>query len=87
MTTAPEPSDSGIQLPEAYQDLQLSLSQQFEIAKFNRIIDNAATMDQLRMISKQLLKSWFVQRTAINFVVKQKAAQIQEETFPLSNGY
>ena len=82
MTTAPEPSDSGIQLPEDYQDMQLSLAQQFELVKFDRIIDNTHSLDQLRKVSKQLLKAWFTQRAAVNFVLKQKLIEVQEESFP-----
>lgn len=82
MTTAPEPSDSGIHLPEDYQDMQLSLAQQFELVKFDRIIDNTHSLDQLRKVSKQLLKAWFTQRAAVNFVLQQKLIEVQEEAFP-----
>lgn len=82
MTTAPEPSDSGIQLPEEYKDMQLTLAQQFELVKFEHIIDTTPSVDQLRKVSKQLLKAWFTQRAAVNFVLKQKLDQINRETFP-----
>jgi hypothetical protein len=64
--------------------MQLSLPQQFELVKFDRIIDNAASLEQLRKISKQLLKAWFVQRAAVNFALQQKLTEFQKEAFPNS---
>lgn len=83
MTTlpAPEPSDSGIHLPEDFEDLQLSLDQQFELNKYMRIIENARP-EQLRAISKQMLRAWFVQRAAVRFVLKQKLEEDRKSTYP-----
>jgi hypothetical protein len=65
--------------------MHLSLDQQFELDKFSRIIDKAHTIEQLRAISKQMLKAWFVQRAAVNFVLKQKLIDLKEETYPSTN--
>ena len=64
--------------------MQLSLDQQFELAKYDRIIDNA-DKEQLRAISKQMLKAWFVQRAAVRFVLKQKLSEVQQEYYPHIN--
>jgi hypothetical protein len=82
MTTLPEPSDSGIHLPEDYEDMSLTLDQQFELDKFTRVIDKADSKEKLRAISKQLLKAWFVQRAAVNFVLKQKLQEVKETYYP-----
>lgn len=81
MTTLPEPSDSGIRLPEDYEDMHLTLDQQFEIDKYTRIIDKA-DKEQLRAISKQMLRAWFVQRAAVNYVLKQKLIDLKNEYYP-----
>jgi len=82
MTTQPDPSDSGIRLPEDYEDMHLTLDQQFELDKFTRIIDKADSKEQLRAISKQMLKAWFVQRAAVNYVLKQKLQEVRETYYP-----
>lgn len=84
MTTlpTPEPSDSGIHLPEDYEDMHLTLDQQFELDKYTRIIDKADNKEQLRAISKQMLRAWFVQRAAVRFVLKQKLEEDRKSTYP-----
>lgn len=81
----PEPFDSGIHLPEDYEDMHLTLDQQFELAKYTRIIDAADSKEKLRAISKQMLKAWFVQRAAVNFVLKQKLIADRLSTYPSTN--
>ena len=50
--------------------LDLSVTQKFEIERFNRAIDNTTNVEDLRKIAKQLLQAWFVQKSATNWVMK-----------------
>lgn len=45
-------------------DLNLSISQQFDIERFNRAIDESRDIEKLRGIAKQLLMAWQTQRAA-----------------------
>lgn len=67
-----EASDSGLPIPSDYQDLQLSLAQQFEMNRLSRVVDNCHDIEGLRKVTHQLLKAWFVQKSAVDFVMRQK---------------
>lgn len=62
--------------------MQLTLAQQFELHKLNSLIDRASSKEELKKICRQLLQAWFVQRSAVNFVLKQKLTEFNKETFP-----
>lgn len=80
MTTAPEPSDFGIQLDEEYKDLDLTLTQQFELNKMSRMIESASSVSQLKDLSMKLLKAWYVQKAAVAFVMRQKLIEFESTT-------
>lgn len=54
------------------QSMELSVTQQFEIERFNRAIDTTADVEQLREIAKQLLKAWHTQKAATNWAIRQQ---------------
>ena len=72
MTATAEPFDSGLPIEEQYKDLELNLTQQFELDKMRRMIDSCKDPDKLRKLTHQLLRAWFVQKAAVAFVMKQK---------------
>jgi 3-methyladenine DNA glycosylase AlkC len=57
--------------------IELSVSQQFELERFNRAIDATADPDALRSIAKQLLQAWQTQKAATNWVIRQQMAPPQ----------
>ena len=84
MTTAPEPFDSGHPIDPEYKDLELSLPQQFELDKMRRMIDSCKDPEKLRELTHKLLKAWFIQKSAVAFVMKQKL--IEFSPIPPING-
>jgi hypothetical protein len=52
--------------------IELTIGQQFEIERFNRVIDATADPDQLRAVAKQLLQAWHTQKAATNWVIQQQ---------------
>jgi hypothetical protein len=53
------------------QSIELSVSQCFEIERFNRAIDATADPEALRKLAKQLLQAWHTQKAATNWVIGQ----------------
>ena len=53
-------------------ELELSVSQQFEIERFNRAIDATADPEQLRNLAKQLLQAWHTQKAATTWAINQQ---------------
>lgn len=53
-------------------DINLTVSQQFEIERFSRAIDATQDTTQLRAIAKQLLQAWHTQKAATNWVMAQQ---------------
>jgi hypothetical protein len=53
-------------------EIALSVSQQFEIERFNRAIDATADADQLRSLAKQLLQAWHTQKAATTWAIQQQ---------------
>jgi hypothetical protein len=52
--------------------IELTIGQQFEIERFNRVIDATADPAQLRAVAKQLLQAWHTQKAATNWVISQQ---------------
>ncbi|MEY4297970.1 MAG: hypothetical protein RLZZ423_1149 [Cyanobacteriota bacterium] len=52
--------------------IALSVSQQFEIERFNRAIDATADAEQLRSLAKQLLQAWHTQKAATSWAIQQQ---------------
>ncbi|MFM7652285.1 MAG: hypothetical protein ACKO5M_05065 [Vulcanococcus sp.] len=52
--------------------MQLTVSQQFEIERFNRAIDATADPEQLRNLAKQLLHAWHTQKAATTWAINQQ---------------
>jgi hypothetical protein len=53
--------------------IELTIGQQFEIERFNRVIDATADPAELRAVAKQLLQAWHTQKAATNWVISQHA--------------
>ena len=53
--------------------IELTLGQQFEIERLNRVIDGTADPEQLRQLAKQLLQAWHTQKAATNWMINQQA--------------
>ncbi|WP_216904076.1 hypothetical protein [Synechococcus sp. CCY 9618] len=58
--------------PSTQQAIELSVSQRFEIERFNRTIDATADPEALRTIAKQLLQAWHSQKAATTWVMGQQ---------------
>lgn len=67
-----EASDSGLPIQTEYEDMKLEPHQQFEMNKLARIVDSCGDLEALRKVTHQLLKAWFVQKSAVAYVMKQK---------------
>ena len=53
--------------------MELSVSQRFEIERFNRAIEASADPEQLRNLAKQLLQAWHTQQAATTWAIKQQS--------------
>jgi hypothetical protein len=51
--------------------IQLTTAQQFEIERFNRVIDATNDISELQQIAKQLLEAWQGQKAAAAWVLRQ----------------
>ena len=52
--------------------IELSVSQRFEIERFNRAIDATADPESLRILAKQLVQAWHSQKAATNWAIAQQ---------------
>ena len=52
--------------------ITISISQRFDIERFNRAIDATADPEELRSIAKQLLQAWHLQKAATNWMIGQQ---------------
>ena len=52
--------------------LELSVTQQFEIERFNRAIESTADAEALRSLAKQLLQAWHTQQAATSWMIRQQ---------------
>ena len=57
---------------EPTEELQLSMSQNFEIERMNRAIDAETNIEDLKGLTKQLLKAWHCQKAATVWVMGHK---------------
>lgn len=51
--------------------LELSLSQQFEITRFSRLIDETTDVTSLQKIAKELLQAWHTQKATTLWLMKE----------------
>lgn len=51
--------------------LQLTIGQQFEIEKMNRVIDSTEDVEALRALAKQLSQAWMTQKAALAWFMYQ----------------
>jgi hypothetical protein len=51
--------------------MSLSLAQKFELERSLRAIDEARDIEELRRLAKQLAHSWFSQKAATQWMMKQ----------------
>jgi hypothetical protein len=52
--------------------MALTLSQRFELTRMGQVIDTCHSVDELRVIAKQLLEAWQTQKAATNWVIGQQ---------------
>ena len=51
--------------------LELSLTQQFEITRFSRVIEETTDVPTLQKIAKELLQAWQTQRATTLWVMRE----------------
>lgn len=51
--------------------LQLTLAQQYEAERMNRLIDSMTNAEDLRAMCKKLLGAWMTQKAATTWVMRQ----------------
>jgi len=49
--------------------LALTVGQQFEVERMNRVIDATSDIEALRRLSKQLVQAWHCQKAATRWVI------------------
>lgn len=54
--------------------LALSLGQQFELERMNRVIDSTGDAQMLQGLAKQLLQAWQSQKAATQWIMRQQLA-------------
>ena len=52
--------------------VNLSVSQQFDVERMNRVIESTIDPQQLQVLAKQLLQAWHSQRAATAWVIRQR---------------
>ena len=52
--------------------INLSVSQQFDVERMNRVIESTIDPQQLQVLAKQLLQAWHSQRAATVWVMRQR---------------
>ena len=52
--------------------IDLSIAQQFEIERFNRVIDASVDPAELQHLAKQLLQAWHTQKAATTWAISQQ---------------
>jgi hypothetical protein len=60
--------------------MKLSLGQQFELERMNRVIDSTSDLKALRDLAKQILQAWHSQKAATAWVMKQSMGRPTEST-------
>jgi hypothetical protein len=54
--------------------IDLSIAQQFELERFNRVIDASVDPAELQELAKQLLQAWHMQKAATNWAISQQSS-------------
>jgi hypothetical protein len=54
-----------------WEPIQLSVGQQFEIERHNRLLDEVNDVVSLRNLAKQFLHSWILQQAATKWAISQ----------------
>ena len=52
--------------------VNLSVSQQFDVERMNRVIESTIDPEQLQVLAKQLLQAWHSQRAATVWITRQR---------------
>lgn len=56
--------------------IELTTVQQFEIERFNRVIDSTVDAEQLRLLAKQLLRAWHTQKATTTWMINQQLGPV-----------
>jgi len=51
--------------------MELTTAQAFEIERFGRLLDSVDDVTTLRNLAKLLLRSWYAQKAATTWVIRQ----------------
>ena len=51
--------------------LTTTINEDFELERFNRVLDGATDRESLRRIAKQLLQAWITQKAATRWALQQ----------------
>lgn len=66
--------------------LALSLGQQFELERMNRVIDSTGDAQILRGLAKQLLQAWQSQKAATQWIMRQQLSTPSSFTLDAARG-
>lgn len=58
-------------------EIGLTTSQQFDLERMNRTIDQEHDIGKLKEVAKMLIRSWFIQRAATGWMMRQSLRQPQ----------
>ena len=53
------------------ESIGLTVTQQFELERMNRVIESTIDAQRLQVLAKQLLKAWHSQRAATAWITRQ----------------
>lgn len=67
----PDPGDPSTWTPADPAPMELSLSQRFELEAHSRLLDELHDLETLRSMAKLLLQSWYAQKAATAWVMRQ----------------
>jgi hypothetical protein len=67
--------------------LALSLGQQFELERMNRVIDSTGDAQILRGLAKQLLQAWQSQKAATQWIMRQQLAAPSSFALDAAKGF
>lgn len=66
-----DPADPSTWTPADPAPIELTLTQRFELEAHNRLLDDIDDMETLRSMAKLLLQSWYAQKAATAWVMRQ----------------
>jgi hypothetical protein len=58
-------------------EIGLTTSQQFDLERMSRAIDQEHDIGKLKEVAKMLIRSWFIQRAATGWMMRQSLRQPQ----------